>query len=181
MTMKTLIVYYSLSSNNEVLALELQRRLDCDIFKIEEPKPRTKFTILFDRVFNRTPRINKYMLPLETYHDFILVAPVWTSGIATPLKTFVLQEMQHINHYSFISVCGGGRDGQVDKIENELTMLIQQEPEKVTELWIADIIPPEKKEDIDYISRYRIGTSDLEAFNDKIEDFLHQHEALAHA
>ena len=55
--MKTLIAYYSFTHNNEVLAKDLQKKLNCDIHKIEEPGKRTGFTILLDLIFNRNPEI----------------------------------------------------------------------------------------------------------------------------
>jgi flavodoxin len=57
--MKTLIIYYSFSGNNEVLAQELQKRLDCDLQKIVELKPRKSIDILFDLIFKRTSKIGK--------------------------------------------------------------------------------------------------------------------------
>jgi flavodoxin len=177
--MKTLIVYYSLSSNNALLAKEIALRLNCDILRIEEVNRRTKFTILFDKVFNRTPKLKPHGIDLGMYRDFIFISPIWAGGLASPLKAFLMQERQHINQYSFISVCGG-REGQREKIRAELISLIHQEPEKVTELWITDLIPAENREDIEFITRFKFTADAISRFESKIEDFLLVHEHLAH-
>ena len=46
--MKTLIVYYSFTQNNEALARMLQTRLDCEMLKIETVKRRSTFSIFLD-------------------------------------------------------------------------------------------------------------------------------------
>lgn len=177
--MRTLIVYYSHSANNAGLAKAIQRRLSCDIFRIEDAEKRTRFTILVDRIFNRTPRIKKYSLPLEEYNSFIFVAPVWTAGIATPLKTFLIRERSFINHYSFITVCGGGRPDQTEKITAELTNYVHQEPEGVAELCISDLIPPEKKEDLKFMMDFKLTDSDFDRFSGKLDDFLKAYDRQA--
>jgi hypothetical protein len=174
--MKTLIVYYSHSANNAGLARAIQRRLGCDIFRIEDAGRRTRFTILLDRILNRTPRIKPYSVRLEEYGRFIFVAPVWTSGIATPLKTFLVRERGFINHYSFITICGGGRPDQIERITAELTNCVHQEPEKVAELWISDIIPTEKKDDPKFIMDFKMSAADFDRFSVKLRDFLKDYE-----
>jgi flavodoxin len=54
--MSTLIVCYSFSGNNRVLARFLQVRLGADLQEIEEVKPRTGFAILLDVLFKRSPK-----------------------------------------------------------------------------------------------------------------------------
>ena len=116
---------------------------------------------------------------MEQYDSFIFVAPVWTSGIATPLKTFLIREKSFINHYSFITVCGGGRPEQVGKVTAELTNYVQQEPEKVAELWISDLIPAEKKDDLKFMLDFKLTESDFDRFSVKLDDFLKAYESQA--
>jgi flavodoxin len=169
--MRTLIVYYSHSHNNAALATELQRRLGCDIFRIEDAGRRTRFTIMLDRIFNRTPGIKEYSLQLEKYDQFIFVAPVWASSVAMPLKTFLIRERSFINRYSFITVCGG-KDGQLQMITTELTNFVHQEPEKVVELWISTLVPEDKKDDVKFMMDFKLSESDFERFSAVIDDFL---------
>jgi flavodoxin len=169
--MKTLIVYYSFTSNNELLAIELQKKLQCDVLKLEEVKKRTGLTILLDVIFNRRTKIKKYNVAIKDYENLILIAPIWAGKIATPLNTFLKNEKKEINHYSFITLCGGNK-GQKEKIFYALTLLLQKEPEQVTELWINDLLPENEKDTIKHTSGYRAKQSDLELFKTKIDNFL---------
>ena len=178
--MKTLIVYYSFTHNNDLLARFLQERLNCDILRIEEVKKRTGFTILLDLLFNRKPAIKDTYPTGKNYDHHIFIAPVWGGKIASPLKTFLLRQKDSIKHYSFITVCGGSA-GQKKKIFDQLKTILQRNPKKVTELWVNDLLTEDKKDTIKYTSGYRLQPKDLEHFTAKIDDFLGTHEAvLAH-
>lgn len=169
--MKSIIVYYSNTHNNELLAYDLQKRLSCDLLKIEETGKRTGLTILLDLLFNRKPKLKDHRVSLESYSDFIFVAPIWASKIASPLRSFLLNEKQHIKSYSFISLCGG-IEGQVDKIRKELKTILQHDPTLVTELWIDDLLTADKKNTVKYTSSYRVLPADLEKFKAKIDEFV---------
>lgn len=57
--MKTLIVYFSFSGNNELLAKDVAKDLEADLLQITEPKKRGIFRIMLDMLFNRFPKINE--------------------------------------------------------------------------------------------------------------------------
>lgn len=154
-----------------MLARDLQKRLHCDVLRIEEARKRTGFTILLDLIFKRRPKLKKHNFFLKTYDNIILVAPVWAGKIAMPLRSFLLNERFNIKRYSFITVCGG-RQGQKRKLLKELIWLMGKSPAAITELWINDLLPAEKKDTIKYTSGYRLKDSDLEFFNSKIEEFV---------
>ena len=169
--MKTLIVYYSFSGNNEFLAQELQKRLDCDIYKILELKLRNSLDIFLDLIFKRKPKIEKSKFDLQQYDRLILIAPIWASKIATPLRSFIELEKDNFKEYSFITVCTGP-DGQDEKITDELIQLTQKEPKTVMELKINDLLPPERKDSVKYATPYRINQRILLAFEMEIAGFL---------
>ena len=169
--MKTLIIYYSFSSNNELLAKHLQQRLGCDLYKIEEMKSRTGITILLDLLFKRAPRVRECNIPLETYDHFVLIAPVWAGKIAPPMKSFLEREKASINSYSFITLCGG-RERQKEWITSELTRILYTEPEKVTELWVSDWVDEKQKHTVKPTSGFKIGARDLAFFSPKVDDFV---------
>ena len=165
--MKTLIAYFSFSGNNEMLALELKKMLNCDILKINEVRKRHGFSIFLDVLFNRTPRIQDHGKNIAEYDHIIFVAPIWASKIASPLKSFLLLEKNNIRRYSFISVCSGYED-QKTKIENQLLGLVGKAPVITTELWINELLPNEKKNKIKYVTSYRMMASDLSFFKTEI-------------
>jgi flavodoxin len=169
--MKTLIVYFSHSGNNEILVKYLQNKISCDTLRIEEASRRTGMTILLDLLFNRTPKLKDHGRPLENYSDFIFVAPIWAGKIATPLKSFLLKEKDRLKSYSFISLCGGVK-GQLQKITDELKKILHRDPELVKELWINDLLPPDKINTVKYTSGYKATVADLDNFKDEIDDLL---------
>jgi flavodoxin len=169
--MKTLIVYYSFSGNNECLAQELQKRLNCDIQKIVELKPRKSLDIFLDLIFKQKSKIEKSNFDLRQYDRSILIAPIWAGKIATPLRAFVELEQANFKEYSFITVCTGP-DGQDTQITDELVRLIQKEPKVVMQLKINDLLPPERKDKIKYATPYRINQRVLLAFEPEISQLL---------
>ncbi|HEY5917051.1 MAG TPA: hypothetical protein VIU13_06600 [Chryseolinea sp.] len=168
--MNTLIVYYSFTKNNELLAKQLQQRLNADIFRIETLKRRSSFSILLDLLFKRKPAIRKHQLSLRNYDQMVFIAPIWAGKIAGPLVTFLNEEQSNIRRYSFISLCGGGT-GQQEKIEQALLTILSHAPEKVTELWVSDLISADKKKNVTTVSRHRVQQGDWAKYKDKIDDF----------
>lgn len=171
--MKKVIVYYSFSGNNEALAKKLSSLTGAVLEKISELKKRSGITILWDLLFKRTPRIQTPQLDLSSYDHVILVAPIWAGKIATPLKTFIKQEKNHIKQYSYISLCGNGGNHHVGQ---ELNRLANKTPTSVTELKVNDLLPTDQKNRVKYTSGYRIKDEDFQIFQKEIDDFLQQVE-----
>lgn len=166
--MKTAIICYSYTQNNMVLASEILTRTGGSLHVIEEKKSRSKFTILFDLMFNRVPKIKDFPYVGNRFDHFILIAPIWGGKIASPLKSFILKERSKISSYSFITICGGAPD-QKKKLVNELASLFQKEPLMVTELSISDYLGHPKG-----ILDFHINQEQLKFFDEKIYDFLEQ-------
>jgi flavodoxin len=163
--MKNIIVYYSNTRNNELLALHLQKKLSCDVLKIEEVNKRTGLTILLDLIFNRNPKLKEHAIPLEQYGHFIFVAPIWAGKIASPLRSFWRKEKRHIKSYSFITLCGGIQ-GQLEKIRKQASTIVGLEPTLVKELWTSKL--PSAKN----ISNYHVTPDDLEYYKEEENEFL---------
>lgn len=179
--MKNLIVYYSFTENNEKLAGYLQKLLNCDTVKIETIKNRTGFSILLDLVFNRKPKLKAVASSLEDYEHVIFMAPIWAGKIATPLKSFLTDEKTRIKSYSFITLCGGGNSTQKQKIQQELSLVVQKEPSNVLELWVSDLLSAEKKNSVKYTSGFRVEVDGLAMFKSQIQDFIEKEKLISTA
>jgi hypothetical protein len=166
--MKTLIVYYSLTENNEKLARMIGNELKCEILKIEEFKKRTWLTIFLDIIFNRLPSVKTAPYSLANYSHIIFIAPIWAAKIASPLRTFIRNEKLNVTSYSFITLCGGAK-GQLEKIMVQLTGMLGKAPYAVAELSIQDVVPKGKNP-----GNYRVSDRDLQVYKQKIDDFLHK-------
>jgi menaquinone-dependent protoporphyrinogen IX oxidase len=175
--MKTLIVYFSYSGNNEMVALKLKEMLHCDLLRITEVKKRGGFSIFLDIFLNRTPRLEDHRMKINEYDHVILVAPIWASKIATPLKSFLLLEKNRIRFYSLITVCSG-TPHQKAKIEDELTRLVGKKPVVITELAISNLARTAHGTNIKNLTAYRLKTSDLSFFVNEIEEHLKMTQGL---
>lgn len=166
--MKTAIICYSFTHNNMVLASEILSRTGGTLFVVEEQKSRSKFTILFDLLFNRVPKIKDYPYELNRFEHYILIAPVWGGRIASPLRSFILKHGSKISSFSFITVCGGA-PGQKKKIEEELATLLHKEPLMVTELSLSEYLGHPKG-----ILDYKVGPDQMKFFDPKITGFIEE-------
>ena len=169
--MKTLIAYYSFTGNNEALVDQLQKRLSCDVLRIEEEKKRTNISILLDLIFKRRPRLKKYDPEISAYDNIILVAPIWAGKIGSPMLSFLRREKNNIRYYAFITLCGGVT-GQKEKIRHFLESNMNTAPITVEELWVNDLLTPEKRDQIKFTTPYRIKPEDWAILNPKIEGFV---------
>lgn len=169
--MKTLIVYYSFSRNNELLARALQADLECDIYPIREVRKRNWFTILLDLLLDRRPPIQADECHVADYDCCLLVGPVWGGKVASPLKTFLLREKNNLTRYAFASVCGGGNPAQAEQITKELFMLTGKNPEGVCECWVSELLTADRKHAKD-VSSYQIQEKDLMVFQGRVATFL---------
>lgn len=170
--MKTLIVYFSFSGNNRLLAEHLAKRINCDAFPVVEKKRRTIITIFLDMLFRREPKIEDLECAASNYDRIVLVAPIWDSKLANPVKTLIKKEKAALCDYSFISLCGYERSGQKESITQELLALTGRAPKAVFELRISDLFPAEKRNKIRMISHYHITEKDLIIFEAQINEFL---------
>ena len=103
------------------MAETLAERLQCDSCAVLEKRRRTFFTIFLDMTFKRLPRIQPLQHNLSAYQHVIFLAPIWDFKIANPMQTLLKQQKDQIQNYSFITLCGHGREGQWEGIKNQLT------------------------------------------------------------
>jgi hypothetical protein len=170
--MKTAIICYSNTQNNFILAGEILARTGGTFMPIEEKEDRTRVTTFLDILFNRTPAIKEYLHLDYRFDHYILISPVWGGKIGSPLKAFVKKEASKIKSYSFISVCGGGKDQRAD-IEKELLGLIGHKAVAVYQLSLTDLC---RDKNVDLMN-YRIDKHDLRYFKDQIVDFINTVES----
>jgi flavodoxin len=123
--MKPLIVYYSFSNNNALLANALQDRWQCDSVRLEERFLRTTWGLVLDGIITRRTRIKPVDIDWEQYDFLLLVAPVWTGRIPPALRTFIHKYKAQFPDYAFVTLCGQGDN---IKIPAELTRTIGHAP-----------------------------------------------------
>lgn len=123
--MKILTICYSLTGNNQKLANYLKEKLNCDTFEIKTKKKIGFSTVFMGLVFKKNPKLKEYKINFEIYDKIIFVSPVWFGKLAFPIKSFLLKEKPNILNYCFLTICLGG---QKDKLEKELTSILEKKP-----------------------------------------------------
>ncbi len=171
--MKTLVVFYSFSGNNAIVAEELNRRLGGDIFEIKETKGRTGFTILLDLFLNRKPGIRMRPISWGQYDRVILMAPVWNAKIASPMLSFIQLEKDHLKEYGFLTVCGG-RVGQQEKLEKQLLLQTGKAPMLVTQLPVNNLVPKEGRRNVGDGTSFRVESNDLKYFTPGLDQIVNK-------
>jgi len=171
--MKTLVISYSLTGNNNTLAESISSELSADHVRISEPKPRTYFSIGLDMLFNRTPKIKTTSEKVEDYDKVIFVGPVWMGQIATPFRAYFRKYGNSLKRYAYISLSGGA-DGPNTKLAGELKKRTGKEPLAVFNLLIADLLPGDPKPSREETESYRLNKEEAEKISLKFIDVLKQ-------
>jgi len=93
--MKTAIVYYSMSGNVKSVAEKLGEKLDADLIEIKPVKafPDSGFKKFLwggkSAVMGEKPALEPYSFNADKYDTVIIGSPVWASGFAPPVRTFL--------------------------------------------------------------------------------------------
>ena len=81
--MKKLIVYFTYTGITEKIAKEIQKKLDCDILKLNPLQPySTDYQTVVDEEQNnesskKTVPLEPYNIDLGIYDELIIGSPVW--------------------------------------------------------------------------------------------------------
>lgn len=170
--MKTLVVGYSLTGNNRLLAEYISGEEQADLEMITAQRKMSMFSIALDALFNRSPQIGEVQKNPADYDTVILAAPIWMGKIASPLRRYVKRYRAEIKKYGFISVSGGAL-GKNEKVPEKLQKLMKKQAVTVKQLYINDILPESEKADRSKTSEYAVMQADLEGgFKSDIDEFI---------
>jgi len=169
--MKITVISYSETGNNEKLAVRIAEKLSAKHVRVEELKPRTIGTTIGDLIFGRTPKIKHINENYEDSDLIIFTAPIWMGMAAFPLKNcFKKLKGKNIN-YAFAAISGGA-DGPNVKIGANLKKQMKNDPLKVVDLLIADLLPADPKPTRDDTSNYKLDDATADVLAQKAADEL---------
>lgn len=157
--MKKLIISYSFSGNNALLAKNLAEKASADYTEIREFRKRNVFTIVLDTVLNRTPKIHPLQTSFEDYDHIVFVAPIWFGKIASPFRQVFRQCRDQLTRYSFISVSGGA-NGTRPRVEKELKHLLGEAPISLYQSLISDLLPESQRGNQRVLNGYRLSSDE---------------------
>lgn len=152
--MKTVIISYSATGNNDALATSIANDLDIDHIKITKPINKITFGIILTHLFNRVPKVEPMPNMIDKYDFIILCAPVWMGKVAAPLRPYLSYLKKNPHKYAFVSLCGGAA-GPNTKLSYEITKRVGEKPTVFTEYYLSNLFPKEQKpvikDTMDYI------------------------------
>ncbi len=134
--MRILIVVYSFTGNNLLLARHLAQALGADLVEVREPTPRTPVTILLDLMFRRPGKIAPLHTDPQEYDHVLFLAPLWNRRIATPMRTAMRRLAPRLGACSFATLCGGDRAGQSETVRKDATAATGRPPTHQKEIWL---------------------------------------------
>ena len=167
--MKTLLISYSMTGNNEALAASIATKLGAGHVRVTDAKKRTMGMTAFDMLFNRTPKIEMPEIKLADYGKVVFFAPIWMAKVASPLRGCFKKLASGISTYSFVSLSGGAGGADITaKLTKELEKMLGKKPAQVIDMHIADLLPQEPKPTREITSSWRMNDKDLKSLSESI-------------
>ena len=171
--MKTAVVSYSLTGNNERLAKSLAGALSAEHVSITEPKRRNMGTIAFDNILNRTPKVSVPAIRPEEQDLIVFVGPVWMGQVASPLRSCFREFGPKLGKYAFVTICGGA-DGPNPKLADDLAKRLGKRPAALVEMHKADLMSPEPRPTRNDTMKYRVNDEQIRQLAEKAVSALKQ-------
>ena len=121
--MNVLIVYYSLTGDTEYIVQEIEKKIKCDLFKIElvneYPKKGFKKFFFCGKSACLEDLVEfKNGCNLDKYDEVILANPIWASNITPPLRSFIIKNRNKLKDKKIsivLSYSGGGDKKVIEK------------------------------------------------------------------
>jgi flavodoxin len=159
---KTKVISYSFTGNNEALAADFAKEIGAEHLRITEPKKRTTGTILKENLFKKEPKVNLSEDEISEDVFAVFFSPFWFGKIASPLRSYFMQIKNKSFKYGFISLCVGfDNPDDKKKFEAELGTMLRKEPEFVIIKKIADLLPSDPRPTQKLLNDYRVNQDHL--------------------
>jgi hypothetical protein len=176
--MKTVVISYSMTGNNEALAKQLSEALGADHLRIVARKPRTMASAVLDLIFRRKPPVEPLSEDVGLYELAIFVGPVWAGQVASPFRACFDAVAPRIRSYAFVSISGGAV-GPNPRLAGELKARLSKEAAAVVDLHIADLLPQDPPPKAKDTSAYRLDEAGAKALADSAIAALREAKAIA--
>jgi len=139
--MKWLVVFYSRTGTTKKVAETLSSLLKCDIEEIFDTKNRIgPFGYLrsgIDAAFEKVTVIRKTEKDVAAYDGVIVGTPIWASKMSPAVRTYILQNKDHLRKTAFFCTCGGlGRK----KVLRQMADLSGQSPLALLEVKHEEVL-----------------------------------------
>jgi hypothetical protein len=89
---RPLLIFYSLTGNNRIVAAELGRAFGCERLELTSMRERTGFwkvNCVIDQLFDRDDLPGPLKLDAAQYNPIIIACPIWIHRLASPMRTYL--------------------------------------------------------------------------------------------
>jgi hypothetical protein len=159
--MKMLVLYYSKTGNNRIVAEETAKRLHADLEEIKPEKTLTMGRIILDMMFSRKPKLCPLKHRVSSYDQIILLGPIWMGKIASPVYSFIKRYRSELSKLSFLSMAGGALNRN-EKVEAQIKKLCKEKVGIVGQMYANDLLTEEQKGKMEETSVFKIAIEHLE-------------------
>ncbi len=157
--MKTCIISYSMTGNNEALAKRLASNINAIHISVKENK-RTMGKTILDMIFGRVPKVQPEAAVTDDYDEVIVAGPVWMGKVASPLRQYLLHIKKNKRPFKFITISGGalnknpGLKKDLSKYGGEKLLLLK-------DMYISDLLGKTDADTKD-TGEYKLTNKDLD-------------------
>lgn len=159
--MRTAVVSYSYTGNNNMLAVAVAKAIGAEHIAVKPQKPVDMCTITFDMLLRRTPKVQPDASVLAKYDRVVLMGPIWCGGPASPMRPYLKQLKAHPQTYAFVTLSGGGLNPNPG-FPAALKKEAGSDPYALVTKYIVDFLPSDPKPMAKETSAFRLGEAQAE-------------------
>lgn len=122
---KPLILYYTLTGKNKIIAGELKQQLSCDVGEIKTVSERSGiwgFIVSgYENIFDKDAELQPFTMNLKDTNPIIICTPLWMQKISSPARTFLKNPaLKGKDIYLFVSFNGHWGEDKEEEYKKEL-------------------------------------------------------------
>ena len=122
---KPLVLYYSLTGKNKIIAEELKKQFSCDMGEIKLASERSGiwgFVVSgYENIFDKDAELQPFAMDLASYNPIIICSPIWMQKISSPARTFLKNpQLKGKEVYLFVSYAGRWGEDKEQEVKKEL-------------------------------------------------------------
>ncbi|KAA3624617.1 MAG: hypothetical protein DWQ02_22875 [Bacteroidetes bacterium] len=176
---KSIVIYYSNTGSNKYLADKIANSLNCPM---EAIRPRVKnFGLMLMGGWTKISLGNHPIKSDLTQFDrVILVGPIWTGQLISPLRNFLKKYKQQINELHFATCCGSYDEIKDDKfgygrVFDKIKALVGDANIHCEAFPIVMVLPEDKREDSELVMATRLNDENFTgAIEERFENFIEE-------
>ncbi len=171
---KTLILYYSKTGNNAMVAKQLSHDLAADLIAIRPRLDKLPLILL-----GCSMGISPINVPLADYQQLVICGPIWMGKLLAPIKQ-AAKQCRAIGKISMLSCCGSDERHQDGKfgynpVFAQLKQLLPTAQFQGFALPVSLLLKPEQRDDQEAVMNARV---DQDSFHG---EFGTQYQRILHA